>query len=779
MNTTMSATAGRPNEARAERPARQAAPRRLNFLGNLRLWQKFALLGVISLTLLSYPLYVVYKLNRETINVVRAEEAGLPPIKTVEELVQSLQDHRTASSFFLINDATRAAPRAKSAADADAAIASLEQRNEMRDDPMYLKRLAAVKEQWTAIKANVEARKVDSRGSLVAHTALVNKAIELIQEFTAHSTIDLDPEAGAYYAFRASLADLPQLKEALRGLRSPVTERLEALAKVRKTAEQPPAGFNLDAALRDAMRDEDKARILAWIEQGERSSKNYGENMRRALIALPELKDELATPTEQLVTLTQQAMQMARRELLAKDIPTVDSATYTRDVGVSRELALNASAGTAKLLTNVLAKRADGARTATLLTFGGVGVLLLLGVTVAYLIVRNITGTVKTLQGSVDKVRQGDFDALQAVESKDEVGDLGRTVNDLLQERIAAQRKAEAENETLNNSVVSILQAVYQLSQRDLTVKAPVTEDVIGTVSDSINALASETVLVLREVSRIANQVESASGKVKAQADLVSRTSEDERSSVTRMIESLGESTRSANQMATLADQSNLNAEQATKATNTALETVNGTVKGMESIRETIAETEKRIKRLGERSQEITGIVNLINTISERTHVLALNASMQAAVAGEAGRGFAVVAEEVQRLAESSRNATQQIGTLVSNIQLETNETINTVNRTITQVVQGSEQAQRAGDQMRVTQDITAQLVAQVRRIADASNAQKESSAQLLVSVQHIGQTNERTAQQIGEQNQETDSLLVSARRLVESVNVFKLPQAA
>lgn len=349
-----------------------------------------------------------------------------------------------------------------------------------------------------------------------------------------------------------------------------------------------------------------------------------------------------------------------------------------------------------------------------------------------------------------------------------------------LAERLAGQRKAEAENETLNNSVISILQAVNQLSQRDLTAKAPVTQDIIGTVSDSINALTDETSKVLHGVSRIANLVELASGKVKTQADLVSKTADDERASVGLMIKSLGESTHSANQMAALADQSNTSAEQATQATNTALDTVNGTVKGMESIRETIAETEKRIKRLGERSQEITGIVNLINTISERTHVLALNASMQAAVAGEAGRGFAVVAEEVQRLAESSRNATQQIGTLVNNIQLETNETINTVNRTITQVVQGSEQAQRAGDQMRVTQGITAQLVAQVKRIAEGSNQQKEMSAQLLESVQHIGRSTERTAQQIGAQNQETDSLMLSARRLVESVNVFKLlPQAA
>jgi twitching motility protein PilJ len=198
----------------------------------------------------------------------------------------------------------------------------------------------------------------------------------------------------------------------------------------------------------------------------------------------------------------------------------------------------------------------------------------------------------------------------------------------------------------------------------------------------------------------------------------------------------------------------------------------------MESIRETISETEKRIKRLGERSQEITGIVNLINTISERTHVLALNASMQAAVAGEAGRGFAVVAEEVQRLAESSRSATQQIGALVGNIQLETNETITTVNKTIGQVVAGSEQAQKAGEQMRVTQQITGELVAQVQRIASSSQAQKSAAQELLKSVEAIGHSTERTAQQIETQNQETESLMDSARRLVASVNVFKLAQA-
>lgn len=399
---------------------------------------------------------------------------------------------------------------------------------------------------------------------------------------------------------------------------------------------------------------------------------------------------------------------------------------------------------------------------------------------------RQITRPIDALTSVVEQVNGGNMAARANLQGTDELGNFSRAFDGLLDARIAMQEKVEAEkkkaedeNDNLNNSVISILQAVNQLSQRDLTAKAPVTQDIIGTVSDSINQLSDETSKVLRGVNLIAGQVALGSGKVKDQANLMSKTAEDDRKSVGQMIESLTDATQSMNLVAAMAEQSNHHAEQATQVTLVALETVNGTVKGMESIRETIAETEKRIKRLGERSQEITGIVNLINTISERTHVLALNASMQAAVAGEAGRGFAVVAEEVQRLAESSRNATQQIGTLVSNIQLETNETIATVNRTIGQVVQGSEQAQKAGDQMRQTQQITGELVAQVRRIADSSEQQKQLSAGLLRSVQNIGLSAERTALQIGVQNQETDSLLESARLLVESVGVFKLPQAA
>ena len=350
-----------------------------------------------------------------------------------------------------------------------------------------------------------------------------------------------------------------------------------------------------------------------------------------------------------------------------------------------------------------------------------------------------------------------------------------KKTNETLVTQAVAAREAEAENENINNSAILLLQAVSQIADRDLTVRAPVTQDVIGTVADSINVLAEETQKVLQGVSGVAAQVQQVAGNVRTQAQLVTDTAQTEREHVNNMIGSLYKATQAMNEVADMSELSNHSAGQATQVTQEALETVNVAVQGMESIRETIAETEKRIKRLGERSQEISGIVNLINTIAERTHVLALNAAMQAAVAGEAGRGFAVVAEEVQRLAESSRNATQQIATLVNNIQIETNETINTVNRTIGQVVQGSEQAQKAGEQMRRTQAITTELVTHVRGIARASDEQKIMAQQLLVSVQQIGDSTEQTAQQIQAQNIETESLQEAARQLVESVGVFRL----
>ncbi|HRD49405.1 MAG: HAMP domain-containing protein [Candidatus Competibacter sp.] len=403
---------------------------------------------------------------------------------------------------------------------------------------------------------------------------------------------------------------------------------------------------------------------------------------------------------------------------------------------------------------------------------GGIGISFGLG-TATY---RAIMNPLNRMMTTVKQIGQGNYDSRTGLTGSDELSELGQAFDTMLGERVTALVQAERENEQLNDSIIRLLQAVSQLSQRDLTVRVPVTEDMTGPVADALNLLTDETAKVLQGVTRISEDVAVASDKVKAQSDTVIAVADHERQAVEQTATDLASAADAMTRIAELAQMCNATAETTIKTTQAALLAVTSTVSGINSTRDTIRETEKRIKRLGERSQEISGVVNLINTIAERTHILALNASMHAASAGEAGRGFAVVADEVQRLAENAREATSQISTLVSNIQIETADTANTMNTAISQVVDGSRLAEQAGDQMKRTQETTAELVAAVQQIASRSQEQSRVSNELLGRAQQIQESSRQTSQQLQEQTVQTTNLVEYAKGLLSSVRVFRLP---
>jgi methyl-accepting chemotaxis protein len=259
-------------------------------------------------------------------------------------------------------------------------------------------------------------------------------------------------------------------------------------------------------------------------------------------------------------------------------------------------------------------------------------------------------------------------------------------------------------------------------------------------------------------------------------AEIVNATAQAQQIEVEKTASELARASNTLVNIAKVARASNEAAQLTTETTQSAMTTVTETLESMNEIREAIQETGKRIKRLGERSQEITAIVDIINTIAERTHVLALNAGMQAAAAGEAGRGFAVVADEVQRLAESSREATAQIASLVKNIQVDTNDTIVTMDRTISQVVAGSQMAESAGQQMIASQKTTASLVRSVGEIAASSEQQARISNELRQRASSMLSQTQETSKELVEQLTQTKNLVQYARMLVQSVRVFKLP---
>ncbi|MFZ6711479.1 methyl-accepting chemotaxis protein [Undibacterium sp. TC9W] len=400
---------------------------------------------------------------------------------------------------------------------------------------------------------------------------------------------------------------------------------------------------------------------------------------------------------------------------------------------------------------------------------------ILLAAGVAYWMTRSITKPVSHLIGVMQKLTQGDASVRARSTQPDEIGKLSRQFDRMVDEREASRKSIEDENEKLNESVLVLLQAVAQLASRDLTVKVPVSADVTGAVSDALNMLTSETAKVLRDVSNISADVTEATLKVKAQSDNVMAAAAEERLEVEHTTVSLSTASEEMRNIADLAQTCNRAADNAIRSTQLAMDTVNSTVGGINSTRDIIRETEKRIKRLGERSQEISGVVGLINAIAERTHILALNASMHAASAGEAGRGFAVVADEVQRLAENARQATLQISGLVNNIQLETSDTVNTMNSAIAQVVEGSRLAEQAGLQMQATQNATTELVESVQQIAIKSHGQAKASQELLDRAIQIKKTNQETSLQLDEQSAQTTNLVEYARMLLSTVRVFKL----
>ncbi len=405
--------------------------------------------------------------------------------------------------------------------------------------------------------------------------------------------------------------------------------------------------------------------------------------------------------------------------------------------------------------------------TAEIITFG-----VLITVFLAY-IVFDLWHSLARIESAMSKISQGNLETRIKLDSSDELGHLADALDKLLDNQAIADAKVKQENA----AILALLQGVYKLSQRDLTIRLEVAEDITAPLADSLNLMADDIGKVLNHVVTIGKDVALTSQQVKAQSDTVIKVASDERREIEQTATQLSDASETMLNIAKLANECSEAADRAIQTTEKAQGTVLGTVKGITSIRNIIRETEKRIKRLGERSQEISGVVSLINSIAERTHILALNASMHAASAGEAGRGFAVVADEVQRLAENAREATSQISTLVNNIQAETADTVTTMNEAISEVVSGTKLAEQAGNQMQETRETTSDLVKKVQQIAESSNNQAQITRKLRDRAEVIKESTQKTNAELKDQSEKTDSLVEYAEGLLQAVSVFTLPE--
>jgi len=340
-----------------------------------------------------------------------------------------------------------------------------------------------------------------------------------------------------------------------------------------------------------------------------------------------------------------------------------------------------------------------------------------------------------------------------------------------------AQRRDEEENNTANQeAILRLLDEMGDLADGDLTVTATVTEDITGAIADSINYAIDALRSLVSAINETTLQVSSAAQQTQATAMHLAEASDHQAKQITDASSAINEMAVSiegvSHNAAELADE----ASKSVSIANNGAEAVQKTINGMDTIREQIQETSKRIKRLGESSQEIGDIVELINDIAEQTNILALNAAIQAAMAGEAGRGFAVVADEVQRLAERSGEATKQIEALVKAIQSDTNEAVASMEQSTAGVVQGAQLAQNAGEALEEIENVSTHLADLIRNISESASQQASAATNISETMNVIQEITTQTSAGTNETAASIGNLAELANELRRSVAGFKLP---
>ena len=331
-------------------------------------------------------------------------------------------------------------------------------------------------------------------------------------------------------------------------------------------------------------------------------------------------------------------------------------------------------------------------------------------------------------------------------------------------------------NSRNQQAIMRLLDEISSLGEGDLTVKASVTEDMTGAIADAINYAVDELRHLVTTINDISSKVAVSAQETQATAMQLAEAAGHQADEITSASDRIGEIATSIEQVSRNSSESAEVAQRSVVIATEGAGVVRQTIQGMDQIRDQIQETSKRIKRLGESSQEIGSIVELINDISEQTNILALNAAVQAASAGEAGRGFAVVADEVQRLAERTSGATRRIEGLVQAIQADTNEAVTSMEQTTAEVVSGARLAEDAGTALTEIERVSNALNTLIKNISIAAHQQAAAATDITQTMGVIRQITGQTSQGAGQTAESIGHLAQLAADLRRSVADFKLP---
>ena len=401
--------------------------------------------------------------------------------------------------------------------------------------------------------------------------------------------------------------------------------------------------------------------------------------------------------------------------------------------------------------------------------------LVLLSALMAFVIQRGITEQVRSMSQTFRQISRGELDARAEIYSRDELGLMAETTNVMLANTLSLIQSRE-ERDRIQESIRKLLDDVSGVAEGDLTKEAEVTAEMTGAIADAFNYMLAELRTVIGAVQSTTSNVNGTAQKVQhVTEDLAgsSRQQSERVRAASEVLQSVAHSIRDVSARATEAARV---AEDALTGALAGGDAVRRTVEGMTGIRQHVQETAKRMKRLGESSQEIGEIVQLISEISDRTSILALNASIQAAMAGESGKGFAVVAEEVERLAERANEATRRITVLIKSVQTETTEAISAMEATTREVVEGSQIAGEAGERLSRIEEVSRHITSLVQGISKEAGEQASGSDRLASTVAEVSAATHSAAVEALRAASDIRNLAAMVTELNHSMARFKVP---
>jgi methyl-accepting chemotaxis protein len=403
----------------------------------------------------------------------------------------------------------------------------------------------------------------------------------------------------------------------------------------------------------------------------------------------------------------------------------------------------------------------------------GAGALVILVILTIVLTAITIA-PVKDLMKVAEALGRGDLSKKAHVKTGDELGQLGTTLNSTI-DRLQGLIQTETDRDKMQHQVMDLLSVVSTAAEGDLTIKAEVTADALGSVADAFNLMIAGLTTLVTQASNVASEIQRSTGDILHSAERMRLGAEQQASQIRNASEAVNAMSHTTQRMAENAEAATQTSVKATQAAVKGGAAVTETIKGMQRIRVTVQSTGKKIKGLGERSLEIGAIIEVINEIATQTNLLALNAAIEAARAGEQGKGFAVVADEVRKLAERAARATKDITGLIKGIQVETSEAVTIMEEGTREVEEGTKLADQAGAALREIEQIVKQTATLMTDITRAAADQVKSTESVVHTMDNISQLTQETTHGVQDTVATINSLADLTRRLNDAIGRFKI----